>query len=62
MTVGEAGGTTPEQAMDYIDQKREDKEMCMVFNTDVSPHKKSHPNECGSHIPLITAPRPLRTF
>lgn len=36
MTVGEAGGTTPAQAMDYISQDREDKEMCMVFNTDVS--------------------------
>jgi hypothetical protein len=36
MTVGEAGGTTPAQAMDYISQEREDKEMHMVFNTDVS--------------------------
>ncbi len=36
MTVGEAGGTTPEQAMEYIRQDRDDKEMNMVFNTDVS--------------------------
>ncbi len=34
MTVGEAGGTSPKQAMDYIDQDRENKEIQAVFNTD----------------------------